>query len=352
MAVRQRGEGWQADVCRKGKRIREQFATEDEARIWEREAAEALKRGKPIPAARSVSQAQGYATLGGLVGIVTSTRWNKPGAHQMVSCAKRFVAFTGANVTPAEAFTQTNVDAFLAHIAANPYRGEQVSDATMNKHRSALSVLMKRAMSAGTLTRKPDLEWSKEGEARIRYYTDDEEALIIQMLTQLKGTLVADFFIFLVCTGARTWREGASLAWKDVNDKERAVTFWDSKGGAQRWRSVPCVTRAWDAIQRQRGNGLGGPFMALNKDDLRSTYDLIRAKVPELADTVWYTARHTFASRLVQRGVDLYTVQKLMGHTDPKMTQRYAKLAPANLRSAVGVLEDITPQPTLVVNNG
>jgi integrase len=38
---------------------------------------------------------------------------------------------------------------------------------------------------------------------------------------------------------------------------------------------------------------------------------------------------------LVQRGVDLYEVQKLLGHKSHAMTQRYAHLAPENLRNAV-----------------
>ena len=43
---------------------------------------------------------------------------------------------------------------------------------------------------------------------------------------------------------------------------------------------------------------------------------------------VWFhTLRHTFASWLVQAGVDLYTVQALMRHKDPTMTQRYAHLS-------------------------
>lgn len=52
-----------------------------------------------------------------------------------------------------------------------------------------------------------------------------------------------------------------------------------------------------------------------------------------------HTLRHTFASRLVMAGVDLPTVQELMGHKDIKMTLRYAHISPSHKRQAMVTLE-------------
>jgi len=51
-----------------------------------------------------------------------------------------------------------------------------------------------------------------------------------------------------------------------------------------------------------------------------------------------HAIRHTVASRLVQNGVDLYVVAKWLGHTSIKTTERYAHLAPENLRKAAQTL--------------
>ena len=53
-----------------------------------------------------------------------------------------------------------------------------------------------------------------------------------------------------------------------------------------------------------------------------------------------HSLRHTFASRLIQGGMSLYGVSKLLGHGNTKMTERYAHLSPSKLaEEAVSILE-------------
>jgi integrase len=58
-----------------------------------------------------------------------------------------------------------------------------------------------------------------------------------------------------------------------------------------------------------------------------------------IKDLRFHDLKHDFATSLVQSGIDLYRVQKLCGHTDLRMTQRYAHLLPEGLREAIKVIE-------------
>ena len=63
-----------------------------------------------------------------------------------------------------------------------------------------------------------------------------------------------------------------------------------------------------------------------------------------ISDFRWHDLRHTFASRLTMAGVDLRTLQELLGHKTIKMTVRYSHLSPTHTLEAVNKLCGLSPQ--------
>lgn len=77
----------------------------------------------------------------------------------------------------------------------------------------------------------------------------------------------------------------------------------------------------------------------LISNDLRLifTYSLLLA-----SPCIFHCARHTHATMMLTLGVDLYTVSKLLGHTNIQTTQIYAKLVDESKKKAIDLIPNIS----------
>ena len=78
--------------------------------------------------------------------------------------------------------------------------------------------------------------------------------------------------------------------------------------------------------------------LKIDGDNLRRAFKKALQKA-DIKDFHFHDLRHTFATRLAQNGVDIYTISKLLGHKDIQMTQRYSHHSPESLRDGIQVLE-------------
>lgn len=189
----------------------------------------------------------------------------------------------------------------------------------------------------------------KENNTRIRYLTDEEEQRLLVALPEYLRPLI----VTAIHTGMRRG-ELLALGWPDVDFVSKTITVRRSKSGYGRFIPMNDVVfktlgrLCLERSQESSGNGNtpkaadglvftareGGYLQNLN----RYWYKALRKA--GLKDFHFHDLRHTFASRLVMRAVDLYTVQTLLGHRTAAMVQRYAHLSPEHLRKAV---ERLTP---------
>ena len=75
----------------------------------------------------------------------------------------------------------------------------------------------------------------------------------------------------------------------------------------------------------------------IDGDNLRRAFKKALQKAG-IEDFHFHDLRHTFATRLAQKGVDIYTISKLLGHKDIRMTQRYSHHSPESLRDGIQAL--------------
>jgi len=157
--------------------------------------------------------------------------------------------------------------------------------------------------------------------------------------------LLMPLVILLLHTGLR-FGEASALAWGDVDLVGALLTVRGDTSKSAKTRYLPLNTTVLDTMKAWKPEHVdAGAFVFPGKDGARLTD--IKTSWKHLLTTVQgapivgfrvHDLRHTFASKLVQAGVDLNTVRELLGHADIKMTLRYSHLAPEHRAAAVAKL--------------
>jgi integrase len=172
----------------------------------------------------------------------------------------------------------------------------------------------------------------------IRFLDPMEEQRLQVALEQLPaGQRLRPMVILSMHTGLR-WGELAALKWKDCDLHTRLLTVRGEGAKSKQTRYIPlndtaqASLMAWTTHMPPEGlifPGKAGPLNNVKK----SWASLLKSA--GITNFRWHDLRHQFASRLVQKGVDLNTVRELMGHQSITMTLRYSHLAPEHRAAAV-----------------
>lgn len=133
-----------------------------------------------------------------------------------------------------------------------------------------------------------------------------------------------------------------ALTWEHVDLRLKTLTVLASHSKGNSTRTIPLNAEAvavLTTIKPTKPAGLvfKSPITGDRFNNVKKAWGEV-TKAAKLESLRWHDLRHDFASQLVMRGVPLYTVQKLLGHANSRMTQRYAKLAPGALADAVAML--------------
>jgi integrase len=160
---------------------------------------------------------------------------------------------------------------------------------------------------------------------------------------QVKEPVLKDVYIFAALTGLRLG-EILSLDWQRVNLERRMIVVANSAGFSTKTgksRVVPMNNAVLEIlVRREATKGTCDAVFHLGGTRLKHSYVqhnfkryVRRAKLND--DLRFHSLRHTFATWLVQGGVNIYEVQKLLGHSDVRTTEIYSHLTASELQGAV-----------------
>jgi len=217
---------------------------------------------------------------------------------------------------------------------------------TRNHCRSALITIYREAMRAGKVRKNPPrlIRRRKVPLGRVRFLSKEEENRLRAAVVPVAPVPPWDWEEALLeldvalNTGMRKG-EQFSLTWDQVDFANRNIHLNLTKNGSSRYVRLNTVALAALAQLKRRQDRLGYPADSriFSIKDPSEWFDAAVERAG-IEDVTWHTLRHTFASRLVMRGVNLRTVQVLMGHKSIIMTARFAHLAPSHKRAAVELI--------------
>ena len=187
------------------------------------------------------------------------------------------------------------------------------------------------------------------GDNTNRRYLKPGEAQSLLAALRERSPQMAEIYQVSLCAGLR-FSEVVSLTWGCVKLHSGDLDVLDTKGGKN--RSVPMIPELTELFKSKKAgqpdelifkSRKGGKITQVNKvfPDTVEKLGLNRGITDARHRATFHSCgRATFASWLVQEGVDLYRVKDLLGHSTIKMTEAsYARLDSDNLHDAVKQLE-------------
>ena len=183
-----------------------------------------------------------------------------------------------------------------------------------------------------------DVKRDRTDDARERYLNEEEIALLLKTIdehpTMRKKALIKLFTVLALTTGARLTSVLTITQGDILGDR---IRIKDHKNNSTYYAALhPTVTELFPDGLSPIQYVIGGTTDVLHRSSINKMLqpvlnDLFNVGL-DIEDAkrrvVIHTFRHTFGSLLATNGVGIYTIKKLMNHSDIKMTMRYAKLSP------------------------
>lgn len=207
-----------------------------------------------------------------------------------------------------------------------------------------LSCALNTAVNEGVIPSNPINQISKDDKIRLpdssrNYLTINEIMKIIA--TPCKNEEVKRAYLFSCMTGLRL-SDIKNLKWENLEkDEERwKVTILTVK--TQKYLCLPLSNEAIEWLPKR--SGTRDPYIYHLPSDSYANVVIkkwmIRSGINKYI--TFHTARHTYATMLITLGADIYTVSKLLGHSQIKTTQVYAKIVDKKKEEAISRIPRFT----------
>ena len=252
---------------------------------------------------------------------------------------KEFVRIIGDKLI--SQYTSADVETFKNTLLAN-----KLTATTVNIRYRSVKAVFGFALRHEYLLRSPFARTSsiKTAQKTPMYLTKED---LHALLTKVKNSTLRDLFLFAALTGLRL-AEITNLKWCSFANNQIVVkndeTF-TTKSGKQ--RTVPCHPVVIEILKRREAQRRNSEYIFAKRSSgakfsesyvsHQFKHYVTKAKLDSRLH--FHSLRHTTASTLVNAGVSIYEVQKLLGHSSVSTTMVYSHLAESRLTESMNRLD-------------
>lgn len=230
-----------------------------------------------------------------------------------------------------------DAEKFLYHLKKSAPLG------VYNYHRT-LKAMFNKAVEWNYIRLNPFLKVKlpKRQEKRPAFITQDELGKILE---KINNPIIKDIVQISFYSGLRL-SEATFLKWKNIAIHNNTINIGDEsfKTKSRKSRSVPIHPKVKEIIERLKNesNYKKENYLFRKNGNQPFTTDYVSKSFKKACreagideEVHYHTLRHSTGSLLAQKGVSLYTIQKILGHSSPSVTQIYAHMQIDTLREAI-----------------
>jgi integrase len=328
MAVNKLPSGkWQAQVShngRDGKRIRRQFATKGEALSFEKhikdQAQDKPWLGEKTDKRRVIDLVELWYNSHG---VTLADGERRQGAMAFACEAMGNPFATEFNAKIFAAYREKRLSGKLTRSS----RVKTVAPRTVNLELAYFRAMFNELRRLDEWTSPNPLENVREfkiGESEMAYLTHDEIRSLLAECDKSRAKDLTTIVKICLATGAR-WSEAEGLKGNQVRAGQ--IIYVKTKG--KKNRAVPITEKLLAELPSSRK---AQPIFTPCYSAFRKAMQ--RAGIETPAGQLTHVLRHTFASHFTMNGGNILVLQRILGHSDIKVTMRYAHFAPDHLTEA------------------
>jgi integrase/recombinase XerD len=257
------------------------------------------------------------------------------------STLKHLINFSGTKVSFKEIDT-AYCEKFKNYLTdeAKTKSKQPLSSSSVSSYFNKFRACLKKAVKEKIILSNPatDITIPKVKEHKRAYLTLDELKAVVK--AECRYDVFKRAFLFSCLTGLR-WSDVQKLQWSEIqntNDGWR-ITFHQKKTKGLQYLDISNQARSYLGEATGLNDRVFTGLTYSSYMNVELTKWMMRAGITK--DITFHSARHTFAVLQLSMGTEIYTLQKLLGHSEIRTTQIYAEIVDEKKREAVNKIPDI-----------